>query len=128
MDAEVRERMLLRLDWIENTAPLLVPNRERLAQVEDKPAIRRDVAAVRRVCGACFLHRHSTSSEYGREPTPFPFGGHSALPCPRARFRVAQRWSTMCGRSSSSHGNTPRRGAVATRGALRRTTPRTGRS
>src|SRR5579864_6089615 len=61
--------MLLRLDWIENTALLLDPNRERLAQVEDKPAIRRDVAAIRRVCGACFLHRHSTSSDYGREPT-----------------------------------------------------------
>src|SRR5262249_4430707 len=61
VDADVGGRVLSRLDRVRRAALLVVAYRERVRQVEDEPALRRDVAAVRGLLGACFLHGHRSS-------------------------------------------------------------------
>jgi hypothetical protein len=63
---EPLELMLLRLNRVHHAALLLVPHGKRLGQVKHKPALRRDVAAIRGLGQTRFFSRHSSSSELGR--------------------------------------------------------------
>ena len=58
-DADVRERMVARLERIRRASLLLVPHRERVGEVEDEPAVRPDVTAVRCLVRACFPDGHA---------------------------------------------------------------------